>query len=58
MLVWKEPNYRPTSLFGILGVSGIRVFSVADHNDSQSLVIVLYLEVARSRDVHLFPLAY
>jgi hypothetical protein len=49
-----EPNYRLTSLVGILGASGIRVFSVAHHNAVQSLFIGLYLEVARARHVHLF----
>jgi hypothetical protein len=58
MLVYDELNYRPTSLVGILGVSGIRVFSVAHHNACQSLFIGLYLEVARARHVHLFPVAY
>jgi hypothetical protein len=58
MLVWKEPNYRLISLFGILGVSGIRVFSVAHHNACQSLLIGLYLEVSGARHVNLFPLAY
>jgi hypothetical protein len=55
MLVWDEPNYRPTSLVGILVVSGIRLFSVAHHDACQSFLIGLYLEVARARHVHLFP---
>jgi hypothetical protein len=34
-----EPNYRLTSLVGILGVSGIRLLSVAHHDACQSLFI-------------------
>jgi hypothetical protein len=53
-----RPNYRLISLVGILGVSGIRVFSLAHNNACQSLLIGLYLEVARAMHVHLFPLTH
>jgi hypothetical protein len=45
-------------MVGILGVSGIIVFSVAHHNACQSLLIGLYLEVARARHGHLFPVPH
>jgi hypothetical protein len=58
MLVWDEPNYRLTSSVGILGVSGVRLFSVAHHKACESFLIGLYLEVARARHVHLFPVPH
>jgi hypothetical protein len=42
-------------MVGILGVSGVIVFSVAHSDACESFLIVLYLEVARARHVHLFP---
>jgi hypothetical protein len=53
MLVWKDPHDRHTSLVGILVVRGVRLFSVAHHDASQSILIGLYLKVTRGRHVHL-----
>jgi hypothetical protein len=55
MLVWKEPHYRLTSLVGILVVSGVILFRVANLDACQSLLIGLYLKVTRARHVHLLP---
>jgi hypothetical protein len=56
MLVWKDQHYRLTSLVGRVVVSGVRLFSVANLDAYQSLLIGLYLRVSRASHVHLFPL--
>jgi hypothetical protein len=46
-----------TSLAGRVVFSGVRLFRIYQHDACQSLLIGLYLKVARARHFHLFPLA-
>jgi hypothetical protein len=52
----EEAALKTRSLVGILVVSGVRLFSVSHHDDCQSFLIGLYLEVTRARHVHFSPL--